>query len=115
MLALGAQAPASYFDRLSDLRARMVEWGVGLALSASLAAVIATLFITRNVRRLVAAAERIGAGDLQAPITVRTRDELGALAETMDRMRVQLAERDAKHAADARRASRTRSATRSPA
>jgi two-component system sensor histidine kinase CreC len=96
VLALGAQAPASYFDRLADLRARTIEWGVGLALVSIAAAVIATLFITRNVRRLAAAAERIGAGDLHAPVTATTRDELGVLAETMDRMRVQLAERDAR-------------------
>jgi signal transduction histidine kinase len=96
VLALGAQAPASYFDRLADLRTRTIEWGVGLALVSIAAAVIATLFITRNVRRLAAAAERIGAGDLHAPVTATTHDELGVLAETMDRMRVQLAERDAR-------------------
>src|SRR5690606_35177156 len=55
-----------------------------------------TLLITRNVRRLATAAERIGAGDLRAPIAVATRDELGVLAQTMERMRRQLAERDAK-------------------
>jgi signal transduction histidine kinase len=96
VLGLGAQAPASYFTRLGDLRARMIEWGVGLALVSIAAAVIATLFITRNVRRLAAAAERIGAGDLQEPVKATSRDELGVLAETMDRMRVQLAERDAR-------------------
>ena len=96
VLALGAQAPASYFDRLDDLRGRLLAWGAGLALVAIAAAVIATLFITRNVRRLAAAAERIGGGDLQQPVALRSRDELGLLAETMDRMRAQLAERDAK-------------------
>jgi signal transduction histidine kinase len=96
VLGLGAQAPASYFTRLDDLRARMITWGVGLALVSIAAAVIATLFITRNVRRLAAAAERIGAGDLLAPVKATSRDELGVLAETMDRMRVQLAERDAR-------------------
>ena len=96
VLGLGAQAPASYFTRLGDLRTRMIEWGVGLALVSIAAAVIATLFITRNVRRLAAAAERIGAGDLLNPVKATSRDELGVLAETMDRMRVQLAERDAR-------------------
>src|SRR5262249_1132279 len=56
VLALGAQAPASYFDRLDDLRARLFTWGTGLAVVGVLAAVIATLLITRNVRRLAAAA-----------------------------------------------------------
>jgi signal transduction histidine kinase len=96
VLALGAEAPASYFERLDDLRTRLFAWGGGLAAVSVLAAAIATLLITRNVRRLASAAERIGAGDLRVPIAVPSRDELGTLAQTMERMRVQLAERDAK-------------------
>jgi signal transduction histidine kinase len=96
LLALGAQAPASYFDRLGDLRGRLLFWGAGLAAVSVLAAIVATLLITRNVRRLAAAAERIGAGDLRVPVVVTTADELGVLGQTMERMRIQLAERDAK-------------------
>ncbi|HTR54408.1 MAG TPA: HAMP domain-containing sensor histidine kinase [Kofleriaceae bacterium] len=95
-LVIGAQAPASYFDRLADLRARLLEWGAGLAAVAVIAAVIASLLVTRNVRRLATAAERIGAGDLRAPIAMTSGDELGVLGATMERMRQQLAERDAK-------------------
>ncbi len=96
VLAIGAQAPASYFRRLDDLRTRLLLWGAGLAAISILAAVIATLLITRNVRRLAVAAERIGGGELSRPIVVRTRDELGQLAEAMDRMRAQLSDRDAR-------------------
>jgi signal transduction histidine kinase len=96
VLAVGAEAPASYFDRLADLRTRLFAWGAGLALVTVLSAALATLLITRSVRRLATAAERIGAGDLRVPITATSRDELGVLAETMERMRIQLAERDAK-------------------
>ena len=96
VLAIGAQAPASYFSRLADLRSRLLLWGAGLAAVSVLAAVIATLLITRNIRRLAAAAERIGQGELREPVKVRSRDELGLLGETMDRMRLQLAERDAR-------------------
>jgi signal transduction histidine kinase len=96
VLAIGAQAPASYFARLADLRSRLLLWGAGLAAVCVLAAVIATLLITRNIRRLAAAAERIGQGELREQIRIRSRDELGLLGETMDRMRVQLAERDAR-------------------
>ncbi len=96
VLAIGAQAPASYFARLADLRDRLFLWGGGLAAVSVLAAVVATLLITRNIRRLAVAAERIGAGELREPIKVRSRDELGLLGETMDRMRIQLAERDAR-------------------
>jgi signal transduction histidine kinase len=96
VLAIGAQAPASYFARLEDLRDRLFLWGGGLAVVSIAAAVLATLFITRNIRRLAAAAERIGAGELQARVEVRSHDELGLLAESMDHMRAQLAERDAR-------------------
>src|SRR5947199_120280 len=81
---------------LVELRARLMLWGAGLAGVSVLAAVLATLLVTRNARRLAAAAERIGAGDLREPVPVTSRDELGVLAQAMDRMRTQLAERDAK-------------------
>ena len=96
VLALRAQAPASYFARLEDLRDRLFLWGAGLIAVSILAAGITTLFITRNVRRLAAAAERIGAGELRERVAIASHDELGLLAETMDRMRAQLAERDAR-------------------
>jgi len=96
VLALGAQAPASYFTSLSELQRRLLLWGAGLAAVSVIAAALATFLITRKVRTLAAAAERIGAGDLRAPITMRSDDELGLLGVTMDRMRKQLAERDAK-------------------
>jgi signal transduction histidine kinase len=96
VLAIAAQAPAEYFERLADLRQRLFLWGGGLMLVGIAAAVIATLLITRNVRRLASAAERIGAGDLREPIKAHSHDELGVLAQTMDRMRGQLAERDAR-------------------
>lgn len=96
VLAIGAQAPARYFTRLADLRERLFEWGAGLLVVSVLAAVVATLFLTRNLRRLAAAAQRIGAGDLRAPVHVRSFDELGALGRAMEQMRQQLAERDAR-------------------
>ena len=96
VLAIRAQAPASYFARLVELRGRLLVWGAGLVLVSIFAAVLTTLFITRNIRRLAGAAERIGAGDLREPVRIRARDEIGVLGQTMDRMREQLAERDAR-------------------
>jgi len=96
VLALGAQAPAFYFSRLADLRDRLFAWGAGLLVVSVTAAFLATLLITRNIRRLVAAAERIGGGDLREPVRVATHDEVGVLGQTMERMRQQLAERDAR-------------------
>lgn len=95
VLAIGAQAPARYFDQLRRLRRSLLWWGGLLVAVVFSATVAATLFITRPVRRLALAAERIGRGELGAPVDVRGRDEIGVLAQTMDRMREQLAERDA--------------------
>jgi signal transduction histidine kinase len=96
VLALGAQAPASYFARLADLRDRLFVWGTWLLAVSVMAAVVATLLITRRVRRLVAAAERIGRGNLRDPVRVTSDDELGVLGQTMERMREQLEQRDAR-------------------
>ena len=96
VLVLGAQAPAFYFTRLADLRDRLFVWGTWLLAVSVIAAFAATLLITRNVRRLVAAAERIGHGNLRDPVRVTSDDELGVLGQTMERMRQQLAERDAR-------------------
>lgn len=96
VLALGAEAPASYFSRLADLRDRLLAWGAVLLAAGVVAAAMGTLLLTRNIRRLSAAAERIGAGDLREPVRVAARDELGVLGQTMERMRQQLAERDAR-------------------
>ncbi len=95
VLVLAVEAPAGYFDRLHDLRRSLLWWGAGLGAVVIAATFLAALFITRPVRSLAAAAARIGAGDLTAPIVRVSRDELGLLAQTMDAMRRQLAERDA--------------------
>jgi signal transduction histidine kinase len=96
VLVLGAEAPATYFKPLSDLRDTLFLWGGALTAVVLAATFLAALLLTRNVRRLAAAAEAIGAGNLRTPIAVRSRDEFGVLGETMDRMRGQLAERDAR-------------------
>ena len=94
VLAIGADAPATFFDRLADLRRSLLYYGVGAILAMMAIAVLVAALITRPVRHLAAAAERIGRGDLAAPIRRTSRDEIGFLAETMDQMRVELRARD---------------------
>ncbi|HVV86627.1 MAG TPA: HAMP domain-containing sensor histidine kinase [Kofleriaceae bacterium] len=96
VLAIGAQAPATYFARLASLRRSLLLWGVGLLGLVLVATFGVAVLITRPARVLAAAATRIGAGDLSAPIAPAGRDELGVLAATMETMRRQLAERDAR-------------------
>jgi signal transduction histidine kinase len=50
--------------------------------------------LAHRLRRLETAAERIAGGDFGAPIVDRGDDEIGQLASTFDRMRLQLAQLD---------------------
>lgn len=72
-----------------------LRWG--LLAFGILALVAAALFAWVDVRRVVqplgvltAAAERIAAGDLESPIAIGRRDEVGLLASAFDAMRVKL-------------------------
>lgn len=94
VFALGVEAPATYFTRLADLRRSLIGYGVVLALVVLAISVFVAARITRPVRHLVGAAERIARGDLAAPIHRRSRDEIGFLAETMEEMRQELSARD---------------------
>ena len=57
--------------------------GVGLAVGI-------TRSVTRPVRRLVEVADNMSMGDLDMPIEVTSRDEIGELQESIERMRVSL-------------------------
>jgi methyl-accepting chemotaxis protein len=87
-----ALAPA--LDRLLSVRVERLRsvarrtyavLGVGIALAAYL---FLALFIavTRSVRRMVVTADAIAEGDLDQDHGVRSRDEIGALAQAFERM-----------------------------
>ncbi|HSD11449.1 MAG TPA: GAF domain-containing protein, partial [Candidatus Binatia bacterium] len=74
------------------------EWWaqVGLASLAILAAALAAVLgrsIAIGIERLVAATRRIGDGDYDHPVDVRTSDELGMLGREIDHMRVLLSDK----------------------
>jgi signal transduction histidine kinase len=96
VLALGVDAPAAYFERLADLRRSLLGYGALLALVVIAIAVVVAALITRPLRRLAAAAERIGKGDLDTAIARTSHDELGFLADTMEDMRREIAARSEK-------------------
>lgn len=96
VLALGVEAPAAYFERLADLQRSLILYGVVLVLVVLAISVFVAARITRPVRHLVDAAERIGRADLHEPVKRRSRDEIGFLAETMEEMRRDLSARDEK-------------------
>ena len=59
--------------------------------------------ISRPVARLAQAAARLGRGDLDAPIPIETRDEIGVLAQTLEETRGGAARTRRAHADDAGR------------
>jgi signal transduction histidine kinase len=94
------QAPLA--DSLATVRLvqrrLLLATGFALALAFVLGLTAAGMLANR-LRRLEVAAERIAGGDFDRPIVDAGDDEIGQLAQTFDRMRVQLARLD-----DARKA-----------
>ncbi|MBV8478840.1 MAG: HAMP domain-containing histidine kinase [Actinobacteria bacterium] len=89
----------SAFENVDLVRSRLIWAGlVALGLAVLVGWGAASAF-ARRLRRLERAADRIAAGDFEAPVVDLGRDEVGELARAFDRMRRQLAQLD-----DARRA-----------
>ncbi len=88
---------SSLADALATVK--LVERRLLLATAFALALALvlgltAAGMLAHRLRRLETAAERIAGGDFEAPIVDRGDDEIGELASTFDRMRVQLAQLD---------------------
>jgi len=71
---------------VSEMRRLFGWWGAGLLLLTVLAAWFMTRQILRPVNELVAAAEKVGAGDLTAQVHWKYKDELGELSDTFNAM-----------------------------
>jgi signal transduction histidine kinase len=74
-------------DALADVRLvrrSVVVAGVVALLAAAVAAYLAALGLTRRVRRLETAANRIAAGDFGAPVEAEGSDEVAQLSRTYD-------------------------------
>jgi signal transduction histidine kinase len=92
--AVGVDASARHFAvirRFALLIASIAAAGV-LVVSALAIAVAGT--VTRPLRHLVEAARTIGEGDLSTRVEAPSRDEVGALADSLDEMREALRERN---------------------
>jgi signal transduction histidine kinase len=73
-------------------RANLIETTLILAgIAAIIVLVVGTWYVGRPLRRLNVVAERIGAGDLGARAELRQRDEVGALAATLNSTAYKLA------------------------
>ncbi|TMJ95445.1 MAG: HAMP domain-containing histidine kinase [Actinobacteria bacterium] len=88
---------APLHDALSNsrlVRRSLIIAGLIALLVSILAGSLAAWTMTRRLRGLEAAAERLSSGDFVSPIEVTGEDEVGQLARTLDRMRLRLAQLD---------------------
>lgn len=88
------EASADYLVPLRAFRRQLVVVGataLGIVLGVT---IWMARRVSRPVSRLAAAAERIGRGNLDAPVPIESSDEIGLLARTIDRMRAALKARD---------------------
>src|SRR5215210_545260 len=90
---------------LGIAREKITQTALIAAVVGGLAGLLVAALITARLRRIAAAAAAIESGDFERSLEPRFRDELGALAEIIDRMRIRLrdsfsvleAERDRLH------------------
>jgi signal transduction histidine kinase len=74
-------------------RSLLIAGGIAFGVSW-LAGATAALRLTRRIRRLEDSAERLADGDFAVAVRDTSRDELGQLARTFDRMRIRLSDLD---------------------
>jgi signal transduction histidine kinase len=92
--AIGVDGAAAMYEQLAGFRRTLFAVGAGGTLAVVALSVLVARLLTRPVRRLERAAARIGAGDLEQPVVIPSRDEIGRVAETLETMRAQLRSRD---------------------
>ncbi len=91
---VAVEGNADYPAALAALRRSMIRTGVGALLAVLLLTVWLSRRISGPIARLAQAAARLGRGDLDAPIPIETRDEIGVLAQTLEETRAALRARD---------------------
>ena len=75
-----------------DLRLRLLLMGLAILVVALLAGVAYSKQVTRPIEELVEGTSRLAGGDLSSRVNVKSRDEIGQLAESFNRMATDLEE-----------------------
>ncbi|MFH1017024.1 MAG: HAMP domain-containing sensor histidine kinase [Pseudomonadota bacterium] len=91
---VGVDASATFFQNLHRLGRRLAYFGFACIFVIVLVSVIISRKIVVPVQHLVAAAERIGSGDLKESVSIETQNEIGFLGFVMDEMRKNIVSRD---------------------
>ena len=84
------QSEAEVFAATRVLQSRIMELMVIMLGGALVIVYFASRTVINPVQALTAATRRIAAGDLDSPIEVQGRDEVGVLAQSFDEMRIRL-------------------------
>lgn len=79
-------------DELAALRAALIRITVGAVIVGALLGVVVASALSRRLRRSVTLARRLAAGDLEARLRPRGRDEIAALGRALDDMADSLGE-----------------------
>lgn len=74
----------------ASTRTLMLASSIVAAVLGLLLAVTITRSITRPLANLVSVSDKISTGELDTPVPVAAKDEIGELAESMERMRISL-------------------------
>lgn len=91
---VAVEGSATFLDAARKMRNRLIGIAaVSILLAIGLGLLLAQT-ITRPIKRLVTASNRIGRGDYSAPVLEPARDEIGHLAGTMEIMRKSILERE---------------------
>ncbi|MBD3165684.1 HAMP domain-containing protein [bacterium] len=75
---------------LRRIREALILVGIGSILLGLLATWVLARQLTQPIKRLVSAAAKLGAGDMDSPIQPSANDEIGSLARALDDMRQSL-------------------------
>ncbi|MGM0441517.1 MAG: ATP-binding protein [Elusimicrobiota bacterium] len=81
-------------DGLAETRKKIAAVGGAGLLIGFIGAVILSVIMTKPIKKMTQAAEKIGDGNLDTKIDVTRKDELGGLAEDINRMAKKLKELD---------------------
>ena len=95
-LLVGAQIPkTAAFLAARDLLNRLLLAALGLLIAAALAGLVWSRRLTRPVERLSRATRQVAQGKFEVQVEVTSRDEIGALAASFNRMATGLKDREA--------------------
>jgi len=91
---VGVDGNATFFENLRKFERQLVASGVVFILCILFISYLLSRKIVNPIDHLVLAAQRIGDGQLENEVEIRTQNEIGFLSYVMDEMRQKIVERD---------------------